>query len=403
MQEWVWEARARSGETKKGVMEAENEAAVQKRLNAQNLTPVKVKKKPREIEIYLGAPVSQQELVVFTRQFATMIDAGLPLVQCLDILANTGENKFMQRTLRDVKGNVEQGATFSESLKRHPRVFDALYVNLVAAGETGGILDTILTRLAVYIEKRVKLVAQVRKALVYPTAVIIIAIVVLGVLLGFVIPSFQNMFREFGSDGELPGLTQLVISLSDGFLANWYIFAAILIGSFFGITYSYRTKGGREFWDRLMLNVPIIGPVLRKIAVARFTRTLGTLLSSGVPILDALEIVGKASGNVVIEAAIKRTSDRIREGRTMAEPLAETNVFPAMVVQMIGVGEQTGALDQMLNKIADFYDEEVDLAVAAMTSLIEPILMVVVGGMVGTMLIAMYLPIFDIAGKIQAE
>jgi type IV pilus assembly protein PilC len=403
MQEWVWEARARSGETKKGVMEAENEAAVQKRLTAQNLTPVKVKKKPRDIEIHIGAPVSQQELVIFTRQFATMIDAGLPLVQCLEILANTGENKYFQRVLRDVKGNVEQGATFSESLKRHGNVFDALYVNLVAAGETGGILDTILTRLAVYIEKRVKLVGQVRKALVYPTAVMVIAVVVLIILLAYVIPSFQNMFAEFGAGDELPALTEWVISLSEGFLHYWYVFAAVIAGTFFGVTYSYRTKGGRVFWDRFLLNLPVIGGVLRKIAVARFTRTLGTLLSSGVPILDALEIVGKASGNVIIEDAIIRTSDRIREGRTMAEPLGETNVFPAMVVQMIGVGEQTGALDQMLNKIADFYDEEVDLAVASMTSLIEPVMMVVVGGMVGTLLIAMYLPIFDIAGKIQAE
>lgn len=403
MQEWVWEARARGGETKKGVMEAENEAAVQRRLTAQNLTPVKVKKKPREIEIHLGAPVSQQELVVFTRQFATMIDAGLPLVQCLDILANTGENKFFQRCLREVKGNVEQGATFSESLRRHPKVFDALYVNLVAAGEAGGILDTILNRLAVYIEKRVKLVAQVRKALVYPVAVIVIAIGVMCVLLGFVIPSFQSMFADFGSEGDLPALTQWVIDLSDGFLNYWYLFAAALIGTVSGVSYSYRTKPGRKFWDKFLLSMPIIGPVLRKIAVARFTRTLGTLLSSGVPILDALDIVGKASGNVILEEAIHKTGDRIREGSTMAEPLAATNVFPAMVVQMIGVGEQTGALDQMLNKIADFYDDEVDMAVASMTSLIEPIMMVVVGGMVGTMLIAMYLPIFDIAGKIQTE
>jgi type IV pilus assembly protein PilC len=403
MQEWVWEARARSGETKKGVMEAENEAAVQKRLQAQNLTPVKVKKKPREIEIHIGAPVSQQELVVFTRQFATMIDAGLPLVQCLEILASTGENKFFQRTLRDVKGNVEQGATFSESLRKHPRVFDDLFVNLVAAGETGGILDTILVRLAVYIEKRVKLVAQVRKALVYPTAVMVVAIIVLVILLSYVIPSFQSMFADFGAEDELPALTQFVINLSEGFLARWWLFAGVLFATVFGVTSSYRTKGGRQFWDRFLLNLPVIGNVLRKIAVARFTRTLGTLLASGVPILEALDIVGKSSGNVIVEAAIQKTAERIKEGRTMAEPLSETNVFPQMVVQMIGVGEQTGALDTMLNKIADFYDEEVDQAVAAMTSLIEPFMMVVVGGMVGTLLIAMYLPIFDIAGKIQGE
>jgi type IV pilus assembly protein PilC len=403
MQQWVWEARARTGETKKGVMEAENEAAVQKRLQGQNLTPVKVKKKPKEYEIRFGAPVKQQELVVFTRQFATMIDAGLPLVQCLEILGSTGDNKYFQRVLREIKANVEQGATFSDSLRKHPNVFDDLFVNLVAAGETGGILDTILTRLAVYIEKRVKLVAQVRKALVYPVAVMVVAITVLVVLLSYVIPSFQAMFADFGAEDELPALTQFVIDLSEGFLARWYLFAGALAGTVFSVSYSYRTKGGREFWDRFLLNVPVIGTVLRKIAVARFTRTLGTLLSSGVPILDALDIVGKASGNVVIQAAIDKTAAKIKEGRTMAEPLAETNVFPSMVVQMIGVGEQTGALDTMLNKIADFYDDEVDLAVAGMTSLIEPFMMVFVGGMVGTLLIAMYLPIFDIAGKIQGE
>jgi len=403
MQQWVWEARARTGETKKGVMEAENEAAVQKRLQGQNLTPVKVKKKPKEYEIRFGAPVKQQELVVFTRQFATMIDAGLPLVQCLEILGSTGDNKYFQRVLREIKANVEQGATFSDSLRKHPNVFDDLFVNLVAAGETGGILDTILTRLAVYIEKRVKLVAQVRKALVYPVAVMVVAITVLVVLLSYVIPSFQAMFADFGAEDELPALTQFVIDLSEGFLARWYLFAGALAGTVFSVSYSYRTKGGREFWDRFLLNVPVIGTVLRKIAVARFTRTLGTLLSSGVPILDALDIVGKASGNVVIQAAIDKTAAKIKEGRTMAEPLADTNVFPSMVVQMIGVGEQTGALDTMLNKIADFYDDEVDLAVAGMTSLIEPFMMVFVGGMVGTLLIAMYLPIFDIAGKIQGE
>jgi type IV pilus assembly protein PilC len=243
----------------------------------------------------------------------------------------------------------------------------------------------------------------VRKALVYPVAVMVVAITVLVVLLSYVIPSFQAMFADFGAEDELPALTQFVIELSEGFLARWYLFAGALVGTVSSISYSYRTKGGREFWDRFLLNVPVIGTVLRKIAVARFTRTLGTLLSSGVPILDALDIVGKASGNVVIQAAIDKTAAKIKEGRTMAEPLAETNVFPSMVVQMIGVGEQTGALDTMLNKIADFYDDEVDLAVAGMTSLIEPFMMVFVGGMVGTLLIAMYLPIFDIAGKIQGE
>jgi type IV pilus assembly protein PilC len=403
MQEWVWEARARTGEVRKGIMEAESETAVQNRLKAQNLTPTKVKKKAQELNISFGSPVSEQELVVFIRQFATMIDAGLPLVQCLDILSQQGENKAFNRILKDIKGNVEQGATFSESLRKHPKVFDELFVNLVAAGEMGGILDTILQRLAIYIEKRVKLKRQVRSALVYPTAVMIIAGVVLGVLLTFVIPSFQVMFRDFGGEDELPGPTQFVINLSNGFVNNLpYIIIGIVAISA-AVSYSYRQPAGKAFWHRLLLTVPILGPVMRKIAVSRFTRTLGTLLSSGVPILDALEIVAKASGNVVVEKAINDTANRIREGRTMAEPLMETKVFPPMVVQMIGVGEQTGALDQMLNKIADFYEEEVDVAVAALTSLLEPLMMVVIGGMVGFMLIAMYMPIFEMAGKVKAE
>ncbi len=402
-QEWIWEAKARTGEVRKGVMEADSEATVQTRLKAQNLTPTKVKKKPAELNISFGSPVSEVELVVFIRQFATMIDAGLPLVQCLDILSSQGDNKAFNRILKDIKSNVEQGSTFSESLRKHPKVFDELFVNLVAAGELGGILDTILQRLAVYIEKRVKLKRQVRSALVYPTAVGLIAVGVLSILLTFVIPSFQAMFADFGGEDELPGPTRLVIALSEGFIHYLpFTILSIIVGAA-GFSYSYRQPRGKEFWHRLLLTLPVLGQVMRKIAVARFTRTLGTLLTSGVPILDALEIVAKASGNVVIEKGIQATAAKIREGRTMAEPLMETKVFPPMVVQMIGVGEQTGALDQMLNKIADFYEEEVDVAVAGLTSLLEPIMMVVIGGMVGFMLIAMYMPIFSIAGKVKAD
>ncbi len=403
VQEWVWEAKARTGEVRKGVMEADSEATVQTRLKAQNLTPTKVKKKGAELNITFGSPVSEAELVVFIRQFATMIDAGLPLVQCLDILSGQGDNKAFNRILKDIKANVEQGATFSESLRRHPKVFDELFVNLVAAGELGGILDTILQRLAVYIEKRVKLKRQVRSALVYPSAVAVIAMGVLAILLTFVIPSFQSMFRDFGGEDELPGPTRLVIALSQGFIHYLPFIVIGIIAAAVGFSYSYRQPRGKEFWHRLLLTLPVLGPVMRKIAVARFTRTLGTLLASGVPILDALEIVAKASGNVVIEKGINDTANKIREGRTMAEPLMETKVFPPMVVQMIGVGEQTGALDQMLNKIADFYEEEVDVAVAGLTSLLEPLMMVVIGGMVGFMLIAMYMPIFEIAGKVKAD
>lgn len=403
MAEFVYEARARTGETRKGVMEAEDIEAVHNRLKAQNLSPVKVKKKPKEINISFGSPVSNKELVVFTRQFATMIDAGLPLVQCLEILGSQGDNKQFASILKDIKSYVEQGGTFSDALKRHPKVFDELYVNLVAAGELGGILDTILQRLAVYIEKRVKLQAQVRGALIYPSIIAVVAVGVLVILLTWVIPAFQEMFRDFGGEDALPGITRFVIALSEGFVSN---LPFLIVGTLLGTTafiVSYRTKGGKRFWHNVLLTAPILGPVMRKIAVARFTRTLGTLLASGVPILDGMAVVAKSSGNVVVESAINVVAEKIREGRTMAEPLMDTKVFPGMVVQMIGVGEQTGALDQMLNKIADFYEEEVDAAVAALTSLLEPIMLVVMGGMVGFMLIAMYLPIFSIAGNINNE
>ena len=403
MAEWSWEARARDGEVRKGVMEADNADLVQTRLRAQNLSPVKVKKKAKEFNITIGSPVKSAELVVFVRQFATMIDAGLPLVQCLDILSSQGENKAFNKILKEIKLFVEQGGTFSEGLRKHPKVFNDLFVNLVAAGEMGGILDTILQRLAIYIEKNVKLKRQVRGAMVYPTSILFIAIAVIVVMLTWVIPAFREMFAEFGGEDQLPGLTKFVISISEGFLSNFWIIAIVTISFVSAIVYSYRTKGGKRFWHKTFLTLPIVGPVIRKIAVARFTRTLGTLLGSGVPILDAMEIVGRASGNVVVEKAIHDTADRVREGRTMAEPLMATGVFPPMVVQMIGVGEQTGALDNMLNKIADFYEEEVDVAVAALTSLLEPIMMVFIGGIVGVILIAMYMPIFEIAGKVQAE
>ena len=405
MAEWVWEARARTGETRKGTMEAETADAVQGRLRAQNLNPVKVKKKPTEIKIplpaFLQPKVTAKEIVIFIRQFATMIDAGLPLVQCLEILSSQGDNPTLNKVLRDVKGSVEQGATFSDSLGKHPKVFDALFCSLIRAGEMGGILDTILGRLAIYIEKNVKLVRQVKGALTYPLVTFGIALSVCAVLLGWVVPTFEAMFKDFG--GELPALTGFVIGLSNGFLSMAPLLAAGIVGFIWLCKYTLAHPKTKPYWHKAMLSMPVLGPVMRKIAVARFTRTLGTLLSSGVPILDALEVVGVSAGNVIIENAIRLTADKIREGRTMAEPLAETGVFPPMVVQMIAVGEQTGALDQMLNKIADFYEEEVDVAVAAMTSLIEPLMMVLVGGMVGFLLIAMYLPIFDIAGKVSNQ
>jgi type IV pilus assembly protein PilC len=403
MAEWVYEARTRAGEVQTGIIEADTKEAVQSRLRARQLNPVKIKKKGRELKLSFGTGVSAKELVVFTRQFATMIDAGLPLVQCLDILSTRGENKSLNAILKDVKEYVEQGGTFSEGLARHPKLFDELFVNLVRAGEMGGILDTILNRLAGYIEKRVKLARQVRGAMVYPIAIFFVAIIVIVVMLAWVIPSFKGMFAEFGGEDSLPALTQMVIAASEGFLNHIVLIVLAAIGLVVGIAWTYRQPAGKHFFHRTLLVLPILGPVMRKISVARFTRTLGTLLTAGVPILDALDVVKKSAGNVVVEGAIEQTSNKIREGRTMAEPLMETNVFPPMVVQMIGVGEQTGALDTMLNKIADFYEEEVDIAVAALTSLLEPLMMVFIGGIVGVILIAMYLPIFSIAGKVKAE
>jgi type IV pilus assembly protein PilC len=403
MAEFAWEARARTGELRKGSMEAESEDAVNQRLRAQQLQPTRVKKKARAVNLQIGTGVGSKDIVTFTRLFATMIDAGLPIVQCLDILQGQTDNKFLSNILRDVKSAVEQGATFSDALRRHPKVFDHLYVNLVQAGEVGGILDTILNRLAVYMEKAMKLRRQVRGAMVYPSIVIVVFVGVLTILLTFVIPGFQNMFKDFGSKEELPALTRAVMGVSNFFVGNFLWFLLGLTGLIVGVAYTYRTPRGKRFIHQSLLRLPILGDVLRKIAVARFTRTLGTLLSSGVPILDALEIVAKTAGNVVVEEAIMYARARISEGKNMAQPLMETNVFPPMVVQMVGVGEQTGALDAMLNKIADFYEEEVDVAVAALTSLIEPALMVGIGGTVGVVLIAMYLPIFSLAGKIKAE
>jgi type IV pilus assembly protein PilC len=403
MGEFVWEARARTGEVRKGAMEAESEDAVNQRLRAQQLMPTRVKKKPKEFSFQVGTGVGPKDIVTFTRLFATMIDAGLPIVQCLDILQGQTDNKFFANILRDVKASVEQGATFSDSLRRHPKVFDHLYVNLVQAGEVGGILDTILNRLAVYIEKAMKLRRQVRGAMAYPSIVIFVFFGVLTILLTFVIPGFENMFKDFGAKDELPALTRFVMAVSRAFVGNiLWVFLAIT-ALIVALAYVNRTPRGKRAIHRMLLKLPVVGGVLRKIAVARFTRTLGTLLASGVPILDALEIVAKTAGNVVIEEAIMYARARISEGKNMAQPLMETNVFPTMVVQMVGVGEQTGALDAMLNKIADFYEEEVDVAVSALTSLIEPALMVGIGGTVGVVLIAMYMPIFSIAGKIKAE
>jgi type IV pilus assembly protein PilC len=401
MAEWVWEARARSGELRKGAMEADDEEAVNTRLRSQQLTPTKVKKKGKGFSFGFGSGVSGKDIVTFTRLFATMIDAGLPIVQCLEILQGQTDNPVFAGVLKDVKASVEQGSTFSDALRRHPKVFDPLYTNLIQAGEVGGILDTIMNRLAVYNEKNMKLKRQVKGAMIYPSSVVVIFTAVLCVLLGFVIPSFKKIFTDLGSPDDLPVLTQYVITVSEAFTHNFFVVVAGMAASIYTLVRVYRTPKGKKFFHRILLRVPVMGPVMRKIAVARFTRTCGTLLSSGVPILDALEIVAKTAGNVIVEDAIMYARLKISEGKNMAGPLMETNVFPPMVVQMVGVGEQTGALDAMLSKIADFYEDEVDVAVAGLTSLIEPLMMVVIGGTVGVVLIAMYLPIFAMAGKIK--
>jgi len=398
---WKWEAKTRQGELRGGEMEAADDAAVKARLAQMGLEPTKVKKKPKEIHIKIPGfgGVTTKDLLVFTRQFSVMIDAGLPLVQGLEIIATQADNHEFRRVLMDVKLRVESGSTFADALSQHPKVFDELFTQLVRAGEIGGILDTILQRLGAYIEKNEKLKRRVKGAMVYPSIVLVVAVGVTLVMLMFVTPTFEKMFKDFG--GAMPAPTQFLIDISHFLTGYWYIVFGIPVALFVGWRAWVSTEGGRRQWDAFVLKLPVIGPLIRKIAVARFTRTLGTMLSSGVPILDALEIVAKSAGNKTIERAILTVRARIAEGKNIAGPLAETKVFPPMVVQMIGVGEATGAMDQMLNKIADFYDDEVDVAVAALTSMIEPLMMVFLGGMVGGFMVAMYLPIFNVAGNIK--
>jgi type IV pilus assembly protein PilC len=380
-------------------MEASGSAAVEARLRQMGIEPVKVKKKPKAINISFGSGVTQKDILVFTRQFSVMIDAGLPLVQALDILGSQSDSPAFKKVLLQVKGRVEAGSTFADALAEHPKVFDELFVQLTRAGEIGGILDTILQRLGAYIEKNEKLRRRVKGAMVYPSVVLVVALGVTIVLLAYVTPTFEKMFKDFG--GAMPAPTQFLIDLSHGLRDNWYLFVGIPTAFIIAFKLFVNHPKGHDLWDAFVLKMPLFGPLVRKVAVARFTRTLSTMISSGVPILDALEIVAKSAGNRTVERGILYVRAKISEGKNMAAPLAETKVFPPMVVQMIGVGEATGAMDQMLGKIADFYDDEVDVAVAAITSMIEPIMMVFLGGVVGGFLIAMYLPIFSIAGNIK--
>jgi type IV pilus assembly protein PilC len=398
---FIWEARTRTGDVKKGVMEAESEEAVHNKLKLQLLSPVMVKKQPKQLSFQLGTGVKTTDIVIFTRLFATMIDAGLPIVQCLDILSSQAENKAFGKVLGQIKASVEGGLTLSDALKKHPKIFDQLFINLIAAGEAGGILDTILQRLSVYMEKAMKLKRRVKGAMVYPISVLCIAFLVVTILLTKVVPVFEKMFKDFGG-GKLPKPTQIVIDISHALSAYLPYIIGVLVVGFFTLKAVLKTPKGRLAFDGMLLKLPALGAVLRKVTVARFTRTMGTLLSSGVPILDAMDIVARTAGNAVVSNGIMYARSKISEGKDLATPLMETGLFPPMVVQMIGVGEQTGALDAMLTKIADFYEEEVDVAVAGMTSLIEPAMMVFLGGVIGGLVIAMYMPIFEMAGSIKA-
>ncbi len=396
MNTYKWQGKDRQGKKVRGETEALSESVITLSLRKKGITNVKVRKKPKDIEInipFLKAKVPEKDVVIFTRQFSTMINAGLPIIQCLEIQSSQQENKEFKRVLTVIKESVETGETLADALRKHPTAFDSLYCNMVEAGETGGALDVILGRLAFFMEKNMKLKKQVKGALVYPASVLTVAVIVIAIMMIFVIPSFQKMFSGFGA--ELPLLTQIIVNIS-AFMRNNIIF--ILAGLFiisFSLKKAYRKSDkAHHFFDNMFLKMPVFGMLLRKVAVAKFTRTLGTMISSGVPILTSLDIVARTAGNVVIEKAILATRESISQGKTIAEPLMESGIFPSMVVQMIAVGETTGALDQMLNKIADFYDDEVDTAVSAITSLIEPLLMVFLGGILGTMIVGMYLPIF---------
>jgi type IV pilus assembly protein PilC len=398
---YQWVGKNRNNEVQKGELEAVSEEAVKAQLTRQRITPTKVKKKPKDLfenVTFLQPKVKNRDVILFARQFSTMIDAGLPIIQCLDILYSQQANATFKKMLKEIKESVEGGATLAEALKKFPKQFDSLFVNMIAAGEAGGILDAILRRLATYMEKAAKLKSQVKGAMTYPIVTLIIAVMVLAVILVFVIPVFEEMFADFG--GELPVPTQIVVAMSDMVKSKIvYIIIGLLL---FSIAFkkTYGTEKGREVTDKLLLKIPVFGDLLRKVAVAKFSRTMGTMLTSGVAILEALDIVAKTAGNKTVEKAIYKVRKGISEGRTMADPLAASGVFPSMVCQMIGVGESTGALDAMLGKIADFYDEEVDQAVENLTALIEPFMLVFLGVTIGGLVVAMYLPIFKMAGAI---
>lgn len=399
---FLWKGTDRNGKRTKGEIESDNIVIAKELLLRQGMTIRQLKKKPKDLLEYLPflqGRVKDRDLVVFVRQFATMIDAGVPIIQCLEVLREQSENKTFKVVLKQVAKNVEAGATLKDSLQKHPKVFDNLFCNLVAAGEAGGILDIILNRLANYIEKAAKLKKRVRGAMTYPAVVVSVAVAVVTVILLYVIPVFAGLFRDAGA--PLPPMTVAVITLSDfvKHYFHWIVLSVILLVLL--VRQIRRTKKGRLLSDRLLLRLPVFGILLRKVAVARFSRTLGTMLASGIPILDALDIVASTSGNTVIEQALQSARLSISQGNSISEPLFETKVFPPMVIHMIAVGENSGALDSMLEKVADFYDEEVDVAVESLTSLLEPMLIVFLGVTIGGLLIAMYLPIFQLADVVS--
>src|SRR5881409_2456271 len=398
MPTFEWKGRGRTGETA-GVLVADSKDAVVATLRRQQIVVAAVKEKGKEIALpKFGGKVPPQLVAIFTRQFSVMIDAGLPLVQCLEILGSQQENKVMKRALIQIRQDVESGSNLADSMRKHPKIFNDLYTNMVAAGEAGGILDTILQRLAQYIEKSVKLNSQVKSAMIYPVAVISIACIVVAVILWKVIPVFAALFKGLGA--QLPMPTQIVIGLSNFIVDYWWLIGIIIGGTVYSLRRYHETYKGKRVIDGFLLKMPILGLLLRKIAVARFCRTLSTLTSSGVPILDGLNITAKTAGNSIVEDAIMVTRKSIERGETIAVPLKETRVFPPMVVQMIGVGEATGALDTMLAKIADFYEEEVDVAVGGLLTLLEPVMIALLGGIVGGIVIAMYMPIFSLISKL---
>lgn len=399
-----YEGRTANGETRNGTIEAKDQASAranlrEQRITAQTITESKGMNAAIKLPAFFDPSITTRDLVIFTRQFATMIDSGLPLVQCLDIQSTQAENPTLRNQLKVIKDKVESGSTFAEALKTYPKTFDDLFVNLVAAGEVGGMLDTIMNRLAQYLEKSQKLVRQVKGAMTYPAIVICVMIVVTAILLLKVVPTFEGMFADFGA--ALPAPTIIVLALSK-WLQNNFIYTVVgIVVLVWSVRRWYRTVTGRLILDRFMLALPVFGDLLKKVAVARFCRTLSTMLSSGVPIIEALGICGRTAGNKVVENAITSVTVSISEGRTIAEPLAESKVFPQMVCQMISVGEATGALDTMLGKIADFYDDEVDVAVESLTAMMEPLIMALMGIVVGGLVIAMYMPIFEMASHIN--